>query len=254
MAAKVVIENTVLHGSDHDELLQKVAKVYVNGEEIRVLAPPRATGSALEWSEHWSIREPNKERFGVEDVLPNTDFRRTLAIEAVKEELQRLIRDANRPMGMNPDGLYYDAQICLNGHVQSAGGFPFKQGEHCNKCGAECIDDCPGCKTPIRGMVANTNWVGYAPPSFCHSCGRAYPWMEDRLQTAKELLKHDDKLSLEEREKLWGLLQYVMTDPKSDMVPAKKKLFEIGIAETLPATREFFLDLMAKLGAEMLKP
>ena len=76
--------------------------------------------------------------------------------------------------------------------------------------------------------------------------------MVDRLQTAKELLDHDDKLSLDERQKLWGLLQYVMSDPKSDMAPAKKKLFEIGIAKALPATREFFLDFMAKLGAEML--
>jgi hypothetical protein len=39
MAAKVVIENAILRGS-HDELLQKVANVYVNGEEIRVLASP----------------------------------------------------------------------------------------------------------------------------------------------------------------------------------------------------------------------
>lgn len=77
--------------------------------------------------------------------------------------------------------------------------------------------------------------------------------MEDRLQTAKELLDHDDKLTLEDRKKLWSLLQYVMADPKSDMVPAKKKLFEIGIAKALPATREFFLDFMAKLGSEMLK-
>ena len=65
---------------------------------------------------------------------------------------------------------------------------------------------------------------------------------------------HDDKLALEEREKLWGLLQYVMSDPRSDMAPAKKKLFEIGISKALPATRELLLDLMAKLGAEMLKP
>lgn len=96
--------------------------------------------------------------------------------------------------------------------------------------------------------------TNYKLPYFCHKCGRPYPWMEDRLETAKELLNHDDKLSLEERERLWGLLQYVMTDPKSDLAPAKKKLFEIGIVKALPATREFFLDLMAKLGAEMLKP
>ena len=46
------------------------------------------------------------------------------------------------------------AQICLNGHVQSAGGFPFKQGEHCNKCGAECIDECPGARRLYVGAVA----------------------------------------------------------------------------------------------------
>jgi hypothetical protein len=33
---------------------------------------------------------------------------------------------------------------------------------------------------------------------------------------------------------------------KSDLVPAKKKLFEIGIAKALPATRELLLDFVAK--------
>jgi hypothetical protein len=46
--------------------------------------------------------------------------------------------------------------------------------------------------------------------------------MEHRLQTARELLDHADKLTLEDREKLWGQLQYVMSDPKSDMAPAKR--------------------------------
>lgn len=77
--------------------------------------------------------------------------------------------------------------------------------------------------------------------------------MADRLSTAKELFDHDDKLSLEDREKLWGLLQYVMSDPKSDMVPAKRKLFEIGVSKALPATRELFLDFIAKYLAEMTK-
>ena len=78
--------------------------------------------------------------------------------------------------------------------------------------------------------------------------------MEDRLQTARELLFHDDKLTIDDKEKLWSLLQYVMSDPRSDIAPAKSKLFEIGIGKALPATKEFFLDLMVKLGAEMLKP
>jgi hypothetical protein len=85
-------------------------------------------------------------------------------------------------------------------------------------------------------MVGAISFLPEVAPPFCHNCGKPYPWMEDRLQTAKELLYHDDKLSLEEREKLWGLLRYVMSDPKSDLAPAKKKLFEIGIAKALPAT------------------
>jgi len=77
--------------------------------------------------------------------------------------------------------------------------------------------------------------------------------MQDRLQTAKDLLYNDDKLSLEEREKLWGILGYVMSDPKADLVAAKKKLFEIEIAKALPATRDLLMDFMAKLTAEMMK-
>ena len=78
--------------------------------------------------------------------------------------------------------------------------------------------------------------------------------MKDRLETAKELLDHDDNLSLEERKKLWNLLEYVMSDPKSDLAPAKKKLIEINVAKAAAATREFVTDLLAKYFAEMSKP
>ena len=93
----------------------------------------------------------------------------------------------------------------------------------------------------------------YKRPNFCHKCGRAYPWMEDRLKTAKELLNHDDKLSYDERENLWGLLQYVMSDPKSDLVPANKKLIEISLANAATVTRDLVTDFMAKYFAEMSK-
>lgn len=147
---------------------------------------------------------------------------------------------------------YDAAQVCAEGHVINmfAETSPQRNQDHCTTCGAKTLTACSHCKEPIRGYLHVPRRVQTVPrdaPSFCHKCGKPYPWMEDRLQTARELLYHDDKLSLEEREKLWGLLQYVMSDPKSDLAPAKKKLFEIGIAEALPATREFFLDLMAKL-------
>lgn len=94
----------------------------------------------------------------------------------------------------------------------------------------------------------------YTRPSYCYRCGRAYPWIEERLQTARELLNHDDKLSLEERENLWGLLQYVMSDPKSDLIPAKRKLIDIGLVKAAAMTRDLLTDLIAKYLAEMSKP
>jgi hypothetical protein len=77
--------------------------------------------------------------------------------------------------------------------------------------------------------------------------------MENRLQTAKELLYDDDKLSQEDREKLWDLLRYVMSDPKSDLVPAKKKLIGIKLGKATATIREALLDLLAKYFAEMSK-
>ena len=62
------------------------------------------------------------------------------------------------------------------------------------------------------------------------------------------------KLLLEDRENLWDLLQYVMSDPKSDMVPAKKKLIDIKLSKALPATREFIENIIAKYAAEMSEP
>jgi hypothetical protein len=94
----------------------------------------------------------------------------------------------------------------------------------------------------------------YARPSFCHKCGRPYPWMEDRLQTAPELLYHDDKLTENDREQLWPLLMDVMSNPDDDLTPAKRKLTDIKLTKARQVTREIITDLVAKTIAEMFKP
>jgi hypothetical protein len=59
MATKVVIENAVLHGSQQEQFWQKVATVYLDGgEEFNVVAPPKATGDALEWLKQFQVRSP----------------------------------------------------------------------------------------------------------------------------------------------------------------------------------------------------
>jgi hypothetical protein len=249
---KVVIEATSLSGEDRDWLVQRVATVYVPGgalgrDEYRVTAPPKATGDALEWADHFIVRRP-----GRHTEIEVTDGNRVLVIKAVREELERIKRDENRPVGMNPDGIYYDAHICLKGHVRSSSGFPLTPGEYCTKCGSLCLADCPECNIPIRGQIVGNAISYYRAPAFCHKCGHPYPWMKDRLETARSLLYHDDKLTEDDRKELWVLLKDVMSDPKSDLAPAKRKLIDFKLAKAV--TREAMLDLLAKYFAEMSKP
>jgi hypothetical protein len=157
--------------------------------------------------------------------------------------------------GNRPNARFYYAQIYLHGHVIMAGGLDkIREDEHCELCGSRCIHRCEKCNAPIRGIRTMHGGEDYQVPAFCYRCATPYPWMRDRLETAHELLWHDDHLTEEDRENLWGLLQYVMSDPKSDMVPAKRKLIEIKLQPALAATREAVLDFLAKFAKEMSQP
>jgi len=245
---KVVIKQGILPGSRQAEYLQQVATVYIDGRQYRVFAPPDARGDALDWKAHWSVREP--EGMSCEIVVQGPLM--FLALNATEAELKKQKRDANRAQGMHPDGVHCDAQICLKGHVLQWDGTPFERSTHCTKCGALCIDECPSCGEPIWGVHMNISPALYSCPLFCHRCGKPYPWMEDRLNTSRELLARADKLPPEDRNKVWEYLQDVMSDPKAELAPAKKKLIETML-EKAPAVREFVLELIAKTTAEILK-
>ncbi|MBZ5647488.1 MAG: DUF2321 domain-containing protein [Acidobacteriia bacterium] len=246
---KVVLKQTVLEGSAQPDLLQRVATVYLDGSEYRISAPPEAKGDALDWVSHFTVRQLVD--FGSEIEIH--DAIGVLALRATQEELEKGKRASKRALGAHPDGVHCSAQICLNGHVQHCDGASFESNVHCTRCGAPCIDECPRCKEPIRGADKYKPVDMYSRPQFCHACGRPYPWMEDRLNTARELLDHDDKLSLDDRKNLWGDLQYVMSDPRADLVPAKKKLIGIRLEKATEYVREAILDLIAKATAEVLK-
>jgi hypothetical protein len=101
----------------------------------------------------------------------------------------------------------YDAsQVCLNGHLIST--FARTQPEHnknfCDKCGAATICKCQKCDADIRGHFFEPGVINLVPPgpppSFCHNCGNAYPWTEQRLRAAGEVA--DGAEELDENEKL----------------------------------------------------
>jgi len=247
---KVVVQNSFLQGANDSDALQRIATVYIDGSEYRVWAPPQAKGDALDWERHFLVTQLGS--FNSEEEVRGSLG--VLVRKSVTEELQKAKRRADRALGEHPDGLHCDAQICLRGHVQYCDGTLFESEAFCSKCGARCIDECTRCGEPIRGSPKFQPASTYNRPQYCHKCGRPYPWMEDRLQTAKELLYHDDKLLQDDRERLWELLQYVMSDPKSDLVPAKNKRIEINLGKATAMTREFVTDLMTKYLAEMSKP
>jgi hypothetical protein len=245
LGTKVVLKQTFLTGSQHPDLMQRVATVYIDGREFRVYAPPEAKGNALEWRDHFSVRDAH-------DYDMQNNALGILALQSATDELKKHKRDDNRAVGMNPDGIHCDAQICLNGHVLHCDGMPFDSKSHCTKCGASCIDECTHCREPIRGRQKYMA-KDYLRPQFCHGCGRPYPWMENRLATAKDLLYHDDKLKMEDRLALFEDLKYVMSDPTNSLVPAKKKLIDIRLENATAWVREIILDLIAKTTAEYFK-
>lgn len=249
-SVKVVIIQSVLRGSNISTLLQEVATVHINNRELRVYAPPTATGKAIDWAPHFTARRQGG-FFSEEDLQ---DEHKAWAIQAVREALENEARDKSVTDGMHPDGIHCSAQICRQGDVQHCDGMPFESDSHCTKCGSSCIHECQHCKEPIRGATAYADTSRYVRPDFCHGCGRPYPWMQDKLQTARRLLDKDDKLTYEDREELWGDLQYVMSNPRADLVPAKKKLIEINIGKAGTLVRELFTDIVAKTTAEVLKP
>lgn len=257
MDPKVVIETGVLRGSRNDSDLQRVATVYLNNRPYRVMAPSVATGAAVDWQDQFIVREPSTSDFAFGAEVPVSIDTAEVVVKAVVEELRREEAEADFwDWGKHPNARFYYAQICLHGDVITAGGLDkIRRDERCELCGSRCIDRCEKCNAPIRGKRTGGSQRGeYQVPSFCHKCGTPYPWMQDRLDTARELLWHDDKLSIEDRESLWNLLQYVMTNPKSDLAPAKRKLIDIKLQPALTATREFILDFLAKLAKEMSQP
>lgn len=83
-------------------------------------------------------------------------------------------------------GTYRSAAVCKRGHLISADLTREGEiGKRCTECGAVVLQGCPECGHRIRGdyHVEGVAGVGVPPddpPSFCDSCGAAFPWVDRR--------------------------------------------------------------------------
>jgi len=96
MNIKVALKQAVLQGSNHSEMLQRIAVVYIDAKGYTVYAPPAATGNAVEWFDHWHVHHPG-DGFGEVDVTH--DALGVLAKRETLEVLKNTTREAIQKTG-----------------------------------------------------------------------------------------------------------------------------------------------------------
>ena len=159
-------------------------------------------------------------------------------------------------------GSYQPALICRNGHAVNAFTVtsPECNADHCRTCGAAAISRCEHCGAPIKGHhdIPGVCVLGiiYQPPSFCDSCGRPYPWTEAQLQAARDLADELDELSPEDRERLKGSLNDLISDTPRTAVAAtifKKATTKLGV-EGGAALKKIVTDIACEAAKKLLFP
>jgi hypothetical protein len=159
------------------------------------------------------------------------------------------------------DSWYDTAQICRNGHLVSEFAVSQPQGlkKFCDSCGAPTISSCQSCHTPIRGhyhVPGVIGFFGFSAPSFCHNCGKEYPWMEATLEAAKELSDELDDLSPEEKETLKKSIDDIVRDtPRTTLAATRfKKLIGKAGKGAAEGFKDILVDVLSESAKKMLWP
>ncbi|WP_234121147.1 DUF2321 domain-containing protein [Clostridium hydrogenum] len=154
---------------------------------------------------------------------------------------------------------YHIAQICLNGHkiTTAADDSPELKENFCSKCGAATITNCPDCNTSIRGYyeVEGVFSLGnkYKVPSYCHNCGKPYPWTKTALESAKSLIDEDENLNSDEKKQFFDTLPDLIVEsptPKTQLAAARFKRF---ISKAATYTADGVKDIIVNIASETIK-
>ena len=151
-------------------------------------------------------------------------------------------------------GTYQVAQVCPNGHVATtaADQHPELREAFCSQCGEATITQCPKCSASIRGGYYVEGVFGfggdYQPPAFCHNCGNAFPWTEQKIASAVELVEVDAELPAEELEQFRADLAELTKDsPKTQVASLrfKKVMTKVG-ASVASGVRDIVVDVLSE--------
>ncbi len=154
-------------------------------------------------------------------------------------------------------GTYHTAQICLNGHsiTRSIEISPERRQNHCDKCGAATIHQCPACESSIRGAHTTPGVVVFGSshmvPRYCHNCGRAYPWTETKIRTAIQMFVEFGDLKDSENESIEHDIANIARDiPESELSAMRiKRIWDSGRR----CAYELVMDFASRTAANVLK-
>jgi hypothetical protein len=140
---------------------------------------------------------------------------------------------------MSEQSRYMTAAVCTRGHVvDDALEFELRdQYDHCDQCESPVITACPNCKTPIRGWLfmpgVFTAPPPYDPPTYCFECGKAFPWIANKVADFKEVTDQLEGVSREDRAKLKAAIDDIAAGgPPAEAAAARIKQMLGGNAST----------------------
>ena len=159
--------------------------------------------------------------------------------------------------------VYYDVQqVCENGHIRNdtIKYRPEANEEYCTLCGKKTITQCPECSTDIRGAMLISKPRGGRPspcesltvaPAYCLSCGKPYPWTENKILTAIQMFAEFGNLDDKEKETIEQDIKNIAEDaPQAELSAMRiKRLWE----KYSPVARDIIMELASKTIAEILK-
>ncbi|MGA2914767.1 MAG: DUF2321 domain-containing protein [Sedimentisphaerales bacterium] len=153
----------------------------------------------------------------------------------------------------------YDVQqVCENGH-QITGCYnisPEKRQKYCQKCGASTIITCRDCGENIPGeRIELDDWDGTVEiadvPSYCHNCGKPYPWTKNKIETAIQILTEYGNLDDQEKKTIEQDINNIAKDiPQAELSAMRiKRIWDKCSA----AGYEVIMEFASRTAAKILK-
>ncbi len=157
-------------------------------------------------------------------------------------------------------GSYDAASVCENGHTINTRlhGSPQFSRPFCSSCGAKAVTACSHCKAPIPGHyiddpspVLVLSIPHYDPPSFCESCGNAFPWTAARIKAGQQLAMEVDGLNDKERRLLAETFpDLVANTPRTELAMTRFQKLSLKVkGEGANALRV----IITKIGTDLVK-